>query len=372
MEPTTRPIQVFLLFDNADYELIQLIEKHCAAMEQKQAISIWHHRDLRPGQLIEQETTRRLAQADIILMMISADLLNSERFHIGEKISLERSRKGLARVLPIYLRHCEFTGYDFTSLKMLPEDNQPVFQTGVDLDKRCAEVAREIHRVVENLKPAEPQNAVANGMPAPDESDEDTTKILYITNNPRKANPVKINEEINCIKQRLVIGKCACRYELIPKNVETLEGLQRALLETRPQIVHFSGYSTHEDKLAFKNAQGASIYIKPRALRCLFDAFKDRLELVFLNACYSEPQARAISKSIFYVIGVEGRYETETSGLSFVKGFYQAIAYGVSIKKAYSLARNLLEMSNLPGFDQIVLFERDREPPVIPVTRKAS
>ena len=40
------------------------------------------------------------------------------------------------------------------------------------------------------------------------------------------------------------------------------------------------------------------------ALGSLFKLFKDRVECVVLNACYSEVQAKAIAKQIPYVIGM--------------------------------------------------------------------
>lgn len=361
----SKPVQVYLAFDDLDFTVVNLIHKHCAAMEKKKAVEIWHHRMLRPGQIIEQEVERRLQRAEVIVLMISASLLSSDAFHVIEKTALERLYQKQCIVLPIYLKHAFFTGYDFTSLQMLPSDGEPVVKSDsdLDLDKRCKEVAEEIHTLVENLlEIGYNETPDKNTLGIPFQSEGKRQVILYLSNNPKRSDPNLLNEEINCIKQRLVLGKCSCSYELIPKNVENLEALQRALLETRPSIVHFSSYATQEDKLVFKNEDGTHLSIDPQALCSFFALFNERLQLVFLNACYSEPQAKAVQQVIPFVIGIDGGEVVPSSALDFVKAFYQSIAYGTKIPKAYAMARSLLQMKGTPHFERILLLENDTTP----------
>ena len=44
--------------------------------------------------------------------------------------------------------------------------------------------------------------------------------------------------------------------------------------------------------------------VSTAALAKLFEVFKDKVECVLLNACYSETQAEAIRQHIDYVIGM--------------------------------------------------------------------
>lgn len=360
-----KPLNVFLLFDDDDIEVIETLEKHCKPLEHQDKIRVWHHGKIGIGQLIEPETMRQLENADVILMMITASLLNSERFHQVEPIALQRSALKQSIVIPVYLKHCYFTGFEFTQLKMLPSDGQPVVTAEDDLDERCKEVANEIHQLVETLKEAnEGVPKVQETLKMVTSNGADLNAILYVVNDPNLNNPDLINREINCIKQRLLLGKCSCRYEFIPKNVNTIEELQRALLETRPKIVHFSGYSTEEEHITFHNKKGEKIRISPSALCSLFTLFDERLELVFLNACYSETQAEAITEVIPFAIGISGTFP-KVHALDFVKAFYQAISYGTSIEKAYRLGRNLLQLKNVSAFNKIVLLERKKEAPAL-------
>ncbi len=56
----------------------------------------------------------------------------------------------------------------------------------------------------------------------------------------------------------------------------------------------------------------------------LFELCSDHVHCVVLNACYSEPQARAIVRHIDYVIGMKQAIGDE-SAIKFSVGFYDAL-----------------------------------------------
>lgn len=351
----TKPLNVFVCFDDEDAKIVNLIEDHCAALVHTKKIEVWHHQKIRPGQLIDHERRIHLENADIILLMISSKLLNSEAFYEVEKTSLSKLQQKKTTVIPVLLKYAFLQGFEFTQLQMLPSDGEPVAKKGGDLNLRCKEVAIEIHRLVETLDEINYNKSKLN---IPFKGKGETMPILFLTNHPEEANQRRLNREISSIKQRLVLGKCSCQYELVPKNFNTIEELQRALLETRPRIVHFSGYSTKENELVYTDEKGEIRPINSEALCSLFNIFSDTVDLVFLNACYSENQAKSISTVVKYVIGIEGAISDEI-GLSFVNSFYQAISYGTSIQKAFKLGRNLLQLQGQEAFDRIKLLENN-------------
>jgi len=353
-----KPLNVFYFYDLKDDDVVKQIEKHCLPLEQSGKIKIWHQDKITGGQVIEIETIRQLNQAEIIIFMLSADLLVSDLFHEVERISIERTMKNQAILIPVYLKPCLFTGYDFNTFKMIPSDGEPVVKVGLDLTERCNNVALEIHNLAAIEEFSTENNTSSNTLQkSPDES----INILYLVNDPDHLKSSLANKEINSIKHRLLIGKCSCKYELIPKNIKTLEDFQRAMLEVRPSIVHFSGYATQEDKLVFQDHTGEVINIEPSSLCKLFTQFSDKLELVILNACYSKLQAESIVSEIKYVVGIEGGVDKVLS-MDFVNGFYQALSYGTSIKKAFALAINLLELKNQKYAEDIILLEQDETP----------
>lgn len=352
------PIKVFIQFDDKDLKVIELIQEHCASLIVNNRIEIWDHRNVALGQITKNERLRNLNEADVILLMISVNLLNSELFYEIEQISIKRAKQNRSILIPVYLKQCYFDGFKFTEFKMLPSDGLPVFKNDLDLNERCYNVAVEIHNIVDTIEGLNRENGRQEKLLLP-LTKEDQMNILYIINDPNNMEAEIVNEEINCIKHRLLMGRCSCRYEVIPKNVITLEDLHQALLEVRPRIVHYSGFATPKNKISFKDKNGNEIDFQPEALSTLFSLFNDKLEIVILNTCYSKPQAESISDSINYVIGVDGGVKKEVA-IDFVNGFYQAISYGTSIKKAFDLGINLLQLKNLDAANKIMIFENSK------------
>ncbi len=70
------------------------------------------------------------------------------------------------------------------------------------------------------------------------------------------------------------------------------------------------------------------------AVANLFRLFKDNLQCVFLNSCYSEYQAKVIKEHIPYVIGMNHSIHDDDAIL-FSSVFYRAIADGETISRAF-------------------------------------
>src|SRR6185436_1153486 len=71
---------------------------------------------------------------------------------------------------------------------------------------------------------------------------------------------------------------------------------------------------------------------------------------VVLNACYTETQARAIAEHIECVVGMS-RAVTDSAAIRFAAAFYQALAFGQSVKTAFELGRNAIGLANLSEED---------------------
>lgn len=69
----------------------------------------------------------------------------------------------------------------------------------------------------------------------------------------------------------------------------------------------------------------------------------DNLRLVVLNACYSRPQAEAITKSIDAAVGMK-RAIGDEAAIVFAVSFYRALGFGRSVKEASELGVVALSM----------------------------
>lgn len=157
---------------------------------------------------------------------------------------------------------------------------------------------------------------------------------------------LKVIQESNEIYDRLRTTRFRDQFELVQRHALSILDLQRILLEQDPQIVHFSGHGSQESALIFQNVTGQSEEVPPDALTNLFKILGKNIRCVVLNACYSEKQAKAIAKHVESVVGMI-RAVSDDAAKDFAVYFYQALGFGKSIKDAFDLGLNQLELSDI-------------------------
>jgi uncharacterized protein YjbI with pentapeptide repeats len=182
-----------------------------------------------------------------------------------------------------------------------------------------------------------------------DSSDEYPTvkKILILTANPQNIDKRRLDAEVREIQTGLERAKKRDQFEIISKWAVRPDDLRRALLDYEPQIVHFSGYGAATDGLALENELGQLQMVSTAALAKLFEVFKEKVECVLLNACYSETQAEVISQHIDYVIGMHQAIGNRAA-IEFAVGFYDALGAGRSIEDAFKLGCIAIDLEGIP------------------------
>jgi len=199
--------------------------------------------------------------------------------------------------------------------------------------------------------------------------------VLFLAANPTNTQPLRLDEEVRAIRQQLqrsVLKLDSC-WAVRPLD------MQQEILRLKPQIVHFSGHgigeplstaSDHrtltpvgtnhlhdEEGLAFiKDATGQAVLVDTEALANLFKHFKNYVECVVLNGCYSEVQAEAIARHIPYVIGMKEAI-LDRAAIEFSNGFYNALAEGEAIESAFELGKSAIELAGMPDFRFPVLHQ---------------
>lgn len=135
------------------------------------------------------------------------------------------------------------------------------------------------------------------------------------------------------------------------------DDITQALLNAQPQIVHFSGHGTSTGGLCAEGCVGETHLIEPDALAALCEQFSGQVNCVVLNACYSDIQAKAISKHIKYVIGMNQAID-DKAAIAFSVDFYQALGVGRNIEDAYKLGCVQIQLQNISGHLTPVLIEK--------------
>lgn len=175
------------------------------------------------------------------------------------------------------------------------------------------------------------------------------TKILFFGANPATTTVLGLGREVRQITKAIRQAKNGSMFELAQAWAVRIEDLQESLLFHEPDIVHFSGHG-HADELYAETEGGDVDPIPPRGLAALFQIFSKTIRCVILNACYSGQQAIVLAEHIDCVIGMTHEV-TDRAAITFAGSFYAALASGKSVKDAFALGCNQLEMSNIPGHD---------------------
>ena len=119
-------LKVFLSYSHADEPLKEQLDKHLSALKQSGKINTWHDRLIPSGGEWDDEIKTELATADIVLLLISADFIASDYIRNVEiKNAMARHEQGEAKVIPIFLRPCDWQGLASISFRDFPRMQSP-------------------------------------------------------------------------------------------------------------------------------------------------------------------------------------------------------------------------------------------------------
>ncbi|MEM6804156.1 MAG: CHAT domain-containing protein, partial [Bacteroidota bacterium] len=200
-------------------------------------------------------------------------------------------------------------------------------------------------------------------------------KILFLSANPSDSSRLRVNDEIKRVEEELRKGLQRQNFSLIKKVAIGIDGLQQAILDEKPEIVHFSGHGSSPNYLSqsletkpgrfisskiedgygivLEGENGTSEIVSNSAMADLMSLFKRDLKCVILNACYTDTLAKGIIDYIPYVIGTK-RAIPDKAAIVFSVGFYKALAAGEDYKVAFKLGKNSIDFHNFDG-DLVVM-----------------
>lgn len=149
------PVSLFYSYSHADETLRDKLEKHLATLRRLGLISNWHDRRINPGKEWVRQLDENLLKADIILLLVSPDFINSDYcYSVEAETALDRHRKGTATVIPVLLRPVDIKGLPIGELQMLPKDLRAVTSAGWSSEDEAFRSVAEgirtaVHEIVE-------------------------------------------------------------------------------------------------------------------------------------------------------------------------------------------------------------------------------
>lgn len=146
-----RPKKIFFSYSKYDRELLKQLLNHLSALRLNEKIQPWNDADILPGEDWDNKIRRELDEADIIVLLVSADFLATPYIQSVEiKTAMTRHEQGEVVVIPVILRACSWQSMPFGKLSGLPFKAQPV-TAWPDRDSAWLAVVEGIEKTIETF-----------------------------------------------------------------------------------------------------------------------------------------------------------------------------------------------------------------------------
>ena len=146
------PITIFYSYSHRDEAFKEQLENHLALLRRKSLIKTWHDRRIIPGQEWETAIENHLDEADIVLLLVSADFIASDYCYGREVLrAMERHERNEAKVIPVVVRAVDWSDAPFGRLQALPKDAHPVTSWN-NQDEAWLDVEKGIKKAIEELQ----------------------------------------------------------------------------------------------------------------------------------------------------------------------------------------------------------------------------
>ncbi len=146
---TDKRIEIFCCYAREDEALLNKLKTHLRPLQRQGLIDVWYDREISAGTEWEQEIKQHLNTAQIILLLVSPDFMDSDYcYGIEMTRAIERHKSGEARVIPIILRWAIWKETPIGKLQALPTDGKPV-KSWHDEDEAFLNIVKGIREVVE-------------------------------------------------------------------------------------------------------------------------------------------------------------------------------------------------------------------------------
>jgi len=120
-------IRVFISYSHKDEVFKDELEAHLSSLVRTGLVSVWNDSVIEPGKNLDNEINVNIRTADVILLLVSPDFINSDYCYKTElEIALQQNEVGQSLVIPVILRPVVWENTPIGRLRALPKDGEAV------------------------------------------------------------------------------------------------------------------------------------------------------------------------------------------------------------------------------------------------------
>jgi hypothetical protein len=140
--------KVFFSYSKHDKEMLQDLKKHLSLLVRQGKLQHWDDSKILAGEEWDDAIKRELAEADIILLLVSANFMATDYiWQVEIEMALERQKRKECSLVPIVIKPCDWTDAPFGRLNALPSKGVPV-STFENQDVAWLEVVRALKSIL--------------------------------------------------------------------------------------------------------------------------------------------------------------------------------------------------------------------------------
>ncbi len=140
---------IFISYSHRDEKYKDELLRHLSLIERQGLANFWDTRQIQPGDEWDKEIKKAISQAEIAILLISADYLASDYIQDSElPLLLERAKLGSTIILPILVTSTRWTAVpELAQFQFLNDVRLPLSQSQ-DRDKVYVSIAQKIYDIV--------------------------------------------------------------------------------------------------------------------------------------------------------------------------------------------------------------------------------
>ena len=145
---TINPKRIFISYARDNKSDLAILLNHLNPLRRRQQIIIWTDTDLVPSEEWDIRIKEELDRSDIILLLISAAFNGSDYiWEVEIKKAIERHKRGEAKVIPIALNFCDWSGQPYEDLQGPIRPSKPIYAYK-NQDQAWLKVIQGIEKVI--------------------------------------------------------------------------------------------------------------------------------------------------------------------------------------------------------------------------------
>ena len=141
----------FCSYADQDTEFLLRLDTYLRPLERQNVLTLWHNQDIQPGTDRGVELHDHLANADLILPLVSPDYLGCDICFAERQIAMQQHGRGESVVVPVLIRAADWRHGNFGFLAPLPTNHRPV-NAWSNRDEAWLQIVEGIRFVAERLK----------------------------------------------------------------------------------------------------------------------------------------------------------------------------------------------------------------------------